>query len=149
MHPRNGLPARARHWLLGGALAAAVLAVPALITSPIASAAAPAAAAQGSSTLEDQTELAITVYNSNIALVRDVRTLQLPRGTFDLHGGVRRRILIPKGFVYDGASVPRLVWTLSGILPDGLIRAAAESSRLHRRLVQLSPAAVVEPSLAA
>jgi hypothetical protein len=54
------------------------------MTRPIASAEAPAAAAQGSSTLDDQTELALTVYNSNIALVRDVRTLQLPRGTFDL-----------------------------------------------------------------
>jgi len=58
--------------------------VPTSMTRPIASAEAPAAAAQGSSTLDDQTELALTVYNSNIALVRDVRTLQLPRGTFDL-----------------------------------------------------------------
>jgi hypothetical protein len=32
-------------------------------------------------TLDDQSELAITVYNSDIALVRDVRTLQLARGT--------------------------------------------------------------------
>ena len=39
---------------------------------------------QDTSTLEDQNELALTVYNSDIALVRDVRTLQLPRGTFDL-----------------------------------------------------------------
>ena len=58
--------------------------MPTSMTRPIASAEAPAAAAQGSSTLDDQTELALTVYNSNIALVRDVRTLQLPRGTFDL-----------------------------------------------------------------
>jgi hypothetical protein len=29
-------------------------------------------------------DLAVTVYNSEIALVRDVRTLQLPRGVFDL-----------------------------------------------------------------
>ena len=36
------------------------------------------------STLDDQSELAVTVYNSDIALVRDVRNLQLPRGTFDL-----------------------------------------------------------------
>jgi len=43
--------------------------------------------AQGpnTSTLDDQTELAVTVYNSNIALVRDVRNLQLPQGRFDLH----------------------------------------------------------------
>ena len=36
------------------------------------------------STLDDQTDLAVTVYNSDIALVRDARNLQLPRGTFDL-----------------------------------------------------------------
>jgi hypothetical protein len=36
-------------------------------------------------TLDDQTELAVTVYNSNIALVRDVRTLALAQGTADLH----------------------------------------------------------------
>lgn len=35
-------------------------------------------------TLEDQVELALTVYNSDIALVRDVRNLQLPRGTSNL-----------------------------------------------------------------
>ena len=75
---------RARLWLLGAALAIGGVVVHGVITSPAATAAAPAAAAQGSSTLDDQTELAITVYNSNIALVRDVRTLQLPRGTFDL-----------------------------------------------------------------
>jgi len=36
------------------------------------------------STQDDQTELAVTVYNSNIALVRDVRNLQFPADTFDL-----------------------------------------------------------------
>lgn len=35
-------------------------------------------------TLQDQEDLALTVYNSSIALVRDVRRLRLPRGTFDL-----------------------------------------------------------------
>ena len=37
-----------------------------------------------SSTLDDQTDLALTVYNSDIALVRDVRNIALPTGTFDL-----------------------------------------------------------------
>jgi hypothetical protein len=49
---------------------------------------APGAAAQDSAattTLDDQVELAVTVYNSDIALVRDVRNLQLARGTSDLH----------------------------------------------------------------
>ena len=36
------------------------------------------------STLNDQTDLALTVYNSDIALVRDVRNVQLPSGSFDL-----------------------------------------------------------------
>ncbi|HTL44457.1 MAG TPA: hypothetical protein VL262_08960 [Vicinamibacterales bacterium] len=39
---------------------------------------------QPSSTLDDQTDLAVTVYNSDIALVRDVRNIVLPTGTFDL-----------------------------------------------------------------
>src|SRR5690606_37335397 len=35
------------------------------------------------------------------------------------------RITVPAGFEHDGASVPRLLWTLSGAAPDGLHRAAA------------------------
>ena len=49
-----------------------------------AKAAEPAVAGQPTSTLDDQTELAVTVYNSDLALVRDVRTLRLPTGEFDL-----------------------------------------------------------------
>ena len=37
-----------------------------------------------STTLVDQTDLSVTVYNSNIALVRDVRNLSLPSGLFRL-----------------------------------------------------------------
>jgi len=29
------------------------------------------------------------------------------------------RVEIPAGFEWDGASVPRLVWSLSGLRPDG------------------------------
>lgn len=37
-----------------------------------------------------------------------------------------RRIKIPAGFICDGASVPRGLWTITGITPDGLgIRSAA------------------------
>ena len=79
----GGLFIHARSWILGAALVLAGVLV-AVATSPAPIAAASAASAQGSSTLDDQTELALTVYNSNIALVRDVRTLQMPRGTFDL-----------------------------------------------------------------
>src|SRR6188474_809117 len=84
MRVRHGLHTRARLGLLGAAIAIAAIAVPTFTNEKTATAAAPAAPAQGTSTLDDQTELALTVYNSNIALVRDVRTLQLPRGTFDL-----------------------------------------------------------------
>src|SRR3954466_14175834 len=67
------------------ALAAALVA-PAAFTSirvapPVQAA---AGAAQPSSTLDDQVELAVTVYNSDIALARHRRELQLPRGNFDL-----------------------------------------------------------------
>src|SRR5882724_4179122 len=41
-------------------------------------------AADQSTSLNDQTDLNVTVYNSNIALIRDVRNLALPGGTFRL-----------------------------------------------------------------
>ena len=73
----------ARIWLAAPVIALAVGA--AHHHAPRALAAAPAAAGgQDTSTLDDQSELSLTVYNSDLALVRDVRTLQLPRGTFDL-----------------------------------------------------------------
>src|SRR5213082_1959450 len=43
-----------------------------------------ASAGEQSTSLNDQTDLNVTVYNSNIALVRDVRQLLLPSGTFRL-----------------------------------------------------------------
>jgi hypothetical protein len=53
-------------------------------TDPPALASEPAVTGQDQTTLDDQTELSLTVYNSDLALVRDVRAVQLPRGTFDL-----------------------------------------------------------------
>ena len=45
----------------------------------------PARAVEGlATTLNDQVDLALTVYNSDLALVRDVRQLSLPGGTFPL-----------------------------------------------------------------
>jgi hypothetical protein len=75
------------HTRIGLALAALLIAAAALTSTHVAPAAhaAPASGAgQDSSTLDDQVDLAVTVYNSDIALVRDVRNLQLPRGSFDL-----------------------------------------------------------------
>src|SRR5580692_4357068 len=42
------------------------------------------AASDQATTLNDQTDLNVTVYNSNIALIRDVRQLTVPTGTFRL-----------------------------------------------------------------
>src|SRR5713226_8737226 len=47
-------------------------------------AAGASAQANLSSTEQDQKDLAVTVYNSNLALVRDVRRLRLPSGRVDL-----------------------------------------------------------------
>jgi hypothetical protein len=49
--------------------------------SPGPSGSSGSAAEDQTTTLDDQAELAITVYNSDLALVRDVRNLQLTRGT--------------------------------------------------------------------
>jgi hypothetical protein len=72
----------ARTWL-----AAFVLAGGAFLARPggPAVSAEPPAAQDLTTTLDDQSELSITVYNSDIALVRDVRNLQLTRGV----GGLR------------------------------------------------------------
>src|ERR1700730_10761382 len=70
--------------LFTAALAALLVALPFLHRSVFASSAsqAPAQAADGNitTTLADQTDLALTVYNSNLSLVRDVRQLTLPSG---------------------------------------------------------------------
>jgi hypothetical protein len=72
-----------RFWIAVPALAlTGALAAHLVDTRPLV--AAPAPPAQDASTLDDQTELALTVYNSDLALVRDVRTLRLPRGVTDL-----------------------------------------------------------------
>lgn len=35
------------------------------------------------------------------------------------------KIIVPKGFVFDGASAPIWTWSFTGIRPDGLSRAAS------------------------
>src|SRR5205809_4217121 len=72
---------RARICSLALVVASAAL----LWRQPVPHAAVPEAAGQDTSTLDDQVDLSLTVYNSDIALVRDVRDLQLTRGTSDLH----------------------------------------------------------------
>ena len=81
-----------RLWLAAPVAAASMIAVPGVPApanvsasqSAVTAQGASATAAQRASTLEDQVDLAVTVYNSSIALVRDVRQIDLPRGAFDL-----------------------------------------------------------------
>ncbi|HXT71578.1 MAG TPA: hypothetical protein VN700_17610 [Vicinamibacterales bacterium] len=53
-------------------------------SAPGARAATAQASRAGTTTLDDQIDLAVTVYNSELALVRDVRQIDLGRGTADL-----------------------------------------------------------------
>ena len=72
-----------RSWIVAATtLAAATLSVRSFVLPADVNAAAEAV--QRTSSLADQAELWVTVYNSDIALVRDVRQVQLPRGVFDL-----------------------------------------------------------------
>ncbi len=71
-------------FLTAAGLATLLVVLPFLHRTVAASSAsqAPAQAADGNitTTLADQTDLALTVYNSNLSLVRDVRQLTLPAG---------------------------------------------------------------------
>jgi len=76
-----------RVWLAQGICVVALSALGGTRPAPAVSDAAspPAPPDNQSTTLDDQVGLALTVYNSNLALVRDVRNLQIARGTSDLH----------------------------------------------------------------
>ena len=41
------------------------------------------------------------------------------------YGLLERQIRIPEGFLHDGASIPRILWTPLGLTPAGLLSAAA------------------------
>lgn len=76
-----------RSLLVAPALVMAGVVIPTLGARPIAApvaADAPQGQTRDQSTLDDQTDLALTVYNGDLALVRDVRTLRVPRGVADL-----------------------------------------------------------------
>src|SRR5690349_12738246 len=75
----------ARFWFVPLILAVAAFAPFRRVAPPAAEAAQNPAQTPVTTTLDDQAELAVTIYNSDLALVRDVRSIQLPRGTFDLH----------------------------------------------------------------
>lgn len=64
------------------------------------------------STLEEQVDLALTVYNSDIALVRDVRELRLPAGSFDLHFGDIAATVKPETVHFRSLTNPQAVRVL-------------------------------------
>ncbi len=70
--------------LLVSALAVTPFLVNRLAVTPVVAAPPAKEDQHPGSTLDDQVDLAVTVYNSNIALVRDVRQVSLPGGIFDL-----------------------------------------------------------------
>ncbi|MGC1483656.1 MAG: DUF4139 domain-containing protein [Candidatus Acidiferrum sp.] len=91
MENRHSKVQRRLPWILSGTaalLAAAAFFYPACRRQQVFAAQekeAPRSTAPNQSTsLNDQTDLNVTVYNSNIALIRDVRNLVLPDGTFRL-----------------------------------------------------------------
>lgn len=42
-----------------------------------------------------------------------------------VYKGQMRYLYIPEGYIYDGASIPRIAWSIIGIAPSGPIDAAA------------------------
>lgn len=62
-----------------------VQAMAALIAAILAAGNLSFAQTKATSTEADQQALSLTVYNSNVALVRDVRSVKLPAGTLELH----------------------------------------------------------------
>src|SRR5687767_739701 len=74
----------ARYWLAPLVLAITACVFVQSTRTPV-SASAAEQNLPASTTLDDQAELGVTIYNSDIALVRDVRNLRIPRGTADLH----------------------------------------------------------------
>lgn len=63
-----------------------------------------------------------TIYQPLVRMVnRD--TIRLEEDySFEMKGKI---ITIPKGFEYDGASVPRALWSITGICPFGWVLPAA------------------------
>lgn len=91
-------------------------------------AAPPAAQEQATTTLDDQVDLAVTVYNSDIALVRDTRTLRIGQGVSDLHFMDIAATVNPASVHFRSLSSPSLVSVLEQnyeydlLEPDKLLR---------------------------
>ena len=83
------MPSRTSRFTISAALAAILLTLPLtggprLVCAAGAAEEKPAASEPGSTTQRDQTDLSVTVYNSNLALVRDIRQIRVQSGVFPL-----------------------------------------------------------------
>ena len=117
--------------IIGGALLLRPEAQPNLSAGPEVIDDAPVSTATGqdhTTTLDDQSELAITVYNSDIALVRDVRNLQLARGVGNLRFMDIAATVNPATVHFRSLTEPALVSVLEQnyeydlLEPDKLLR---------------------------
>jgi hypothetical protein len=84
---KTNLPVATMFLSLAGALVltfGAAIHPPRAAAAPNPQPARAAAPAQSSSSQSDQSDLSVTVYNSDLSLVRDVRNLTMPGGTFQL-----------------------------------------------------------------
>lgn len=94
-----------------------------------AAAAFPALAADPVTTPEDQTELTLTVYQQNIALVRERRSIELPDGRSRLAVVGVPSALMPETVLASGATADRIrvlgqVCESALLTPEALLRAA-------------------------
>jgi hypothetical protein len=61
------------------------------------------------------------IYRPPVITILNDREVELVEPfIFEWNDPLPQQIVIPKGFTFDGASVPQLAWTLTGILPIGL-----------------------------
>ena len=96
-----------------------------------------------STTLDDQSELAVTIYNSDLALVRDVRNLQLQRGVSQLQFSDIAATVNPATVHFRSLTEPSRVEVLEQnyeydlLAPDKLLRkyVGKEVTLVRRRQV--------------
>lgn len=127
----------ARMWMMVPVLMVASAVVPREADMSAATAAgqstapAPQAPLSGMSTLDDQTELSLTVYNSDLALVRDVRTMRLTRGVAEVRFMDIAATVNPATVHFRSLTEP----TRLGVLEQNYEHDLLEPSKLLRKYV--------------
>ena len=96
------------------------------------------ASGQDMTTLDDQVDLSVTVYNSDIALVRDVRRLVLPTGDFDLKFmdiAATRISVLEQNYEYDLLEPEKLLRKYVG-REVTLVRTVQQDGTTHQEEVK-------------